>query len=469
METPAPAITNRADAEAFLEARIGHGVQPGLARITGLLEFLGNPQLGYPTVHIAGTNGKTTVVRMVRQILGAHGLATGTFTSPHLHMVEERFTIHGKPIDAERFTEATRDIAWFVVDYEQSAGTPVTYFEVTAALAFSLFASEAVDVAIVEVGLGGRLDATNVLDADVCVVTGIDFDHTEFLGTTIEEITTEKIAIVDQDGVVVTGQLPPAAIGVVEARVESTSSRWMRFDRDFSVLHAAVGVGGWQCAIEGIYERYEGLFLPLHGRHQVDHLATAMATSEMFLGRALDEDALMLAIGSMTSPGRLEVVARRPVVILDGAHNAQGFAGLAATLDAEFPSIPWKLVLGMRGNRSTDELLPELAGTVDAVYTAAVDDPQAHDPESLAAEASSLLGVPADAFDDPLTALAQAQDDAGPEGGVVVAGSLYLVGEVRDAVGPVADRAAEAHLRYEAEVDIGGVEDDPDVESPVLG
>lgn len=464
-----PTIETRTHAEAFLDDRIGQGVKPGLERITGLLEYMGDPQRSYPTIHVAGTNGKTTVVRMLQQILGAHGLATGAFTSPHLHSVEERFTIHGVPIDADRFTEATRDIAWFVTGYEASAGTPVTYFEVTAALAFSLFATEAVDVGIVEVGLGGRLDATNVLDAEVSVVTGIDIDHTEFLGSTVDAITAEKVAILDADGSLVTGPLPEDALAVVRARVEATNARWMQSGRDFAVVEATEGVGGWQAAIEGVYARYDDLFVPLHGRHQVDHLATAVATSELFLGRALDEDALLLAVGSMTSPGRLDVVARRPIVLLDGAHNAQGFRGLAATLDAEFPPIQWKLVLGLRGNRSVDELLTVLKGRVDAVYAAAIDDPQAHEPAGLASAAGAVLGVPSSAFEDPLTALAQARDDAGPDGGVIVAGSLYIVGEVHGTLGSTADRAADAHVRYEADVDVDGTDDDPDLEAPPFG
>ena len=453
------AITNRADAEAFLDERIGHGVRPGLERITGLLEFMGNPQASYPTIHVAGTNGKTTVTRMLQQILGAHGLTTGAFTSPHLSRVEERFAIHGAPIDPERFTEAVRDIAWFVVGYEQAAATPVTYFEVTAALAFSLFANEAIDVGIVEVGLGGRLDATNVVDAAVSVITGIDFDHTEFLGSSIEEIAAEKVAILDDHGTLVTGPLPEAAEGVVERRVDETRARWVRFPRDFQVVDATVGVGGWQCAIEGVHASYDELFLPLHGRHQVDHLATAIAASEMFLGRALDDDALLLAVGSMTSHGRLEVVGRRPIVILDGAHNVQGFGGLASTLDVEFPPIQWKLVVGLRGQRSIRDLLTVLKGRVDGVYAAAIDDAQSHDPRELAASASELLGVPGAAFADPLVALAAARDDAGPEGGVIVAGSLYLVGAVHEAFGSRPDRSVDAHVRYEAEVDL-----DPDLD-----
>lgn len=451
--TPVPQIPDRATAEAFLDARIGHGVKPGLERIAGLLEFLGDPQASYPTVHIAGTNGKTTVSRMVQQILGAHGLATGGFTSPHLDAVEERFALHGAPVTPDELTDAVRDIAWFVVGYEAQAETSVTYFEVTTALAFVLMANAAVDVGVVEVGLGGRWDATNVITADVCVITGVDLDHQEFLGDTVGAIAAEKVAILDEGGTLVTGPLTDDARGVVAERVESTSSRWMRYGSEFSVLDAIVGVGGWQCSIEGVFDQYPDLFLPLHGRHQVDHLSTAIATCEMFLGRALDRDAVAVAAASMTSPGRLEVVARRPIVILDGAHNPQGFAGLAATLDEEFPPLGWHLVIGLRGNRSIPDLVSHLRGQVASVVATAADDPASHDPTELASAIAAVLDVPTSVVPGPLEALAAAKEAAGAEGGVVVTGSLYVVGEVRRAFDVPDDRSLEAHVRYEAPVD----------------
>ena len=455
-----PPVANRAEAEAFLDARMGHGVQPGLERITGLLEYMGDPHRTYPTIHVAGTNGKTTVTRMVQQILGAHGLATGGFTSPHLDRVEERFALHGAPIDANGFTDAVRDIAWFVTGYEQASGFPVTYFEVTAALAFSIFASAAVDVAVIEVGLGGRLDATNVVDADVSVITGVDIDHTEYLGSTIAMIAGEKVAILKPDGTVVSGPLPDEALAVLAARVEETGSRWIRLDDDFSVLDAVVGVGGWLCSVSGVYDTYDDVFLPLHGRHQVDHLATAIASSEMFLGRALDLDLLVAAAASVTSPGRLEVVGRRPIVILDGAHNRQGFLGLSATLDEEFPPVQWKLVLGLRGNREVSDLLTVLKGRVDRVYATAAADSASHDAVELAERAAAVLGVEGSAFADPLEAVEAARVAAGPDGGVIVAGSLYLVGEVHDALAGPARRPSDVHVRYDAQALLDAVDDE---------
>ncbi|MGI9584012.1 MAG: bifunctional folylpolyglutamate synthase/dihydrofolate synthase [Acidimicrobiia bacterium] len=444
-------ITTHDQAEAFLDERIGQGVKPGLDRITGLLAYMGDPEKSYPTIHIAGTNGKTTVSRMVQQILGAHGLATGGFTSPHLESIEERFAVHGVKLDPRDFIDAVADIAWFVEGYEESSGTVVTYFEVTAALAYSIFATAAVDVGVVEVGLGGRLDATNTLDAAVSVLTGIDIDHTEFLGTTIEEIANEKAAILKEEGTLVSGMLPEAAVAAVSARVEQTGSRWMRMGADFDVTSAELSVGGWQCTIEGIFGEYHDLFLPLHGRHQVDNLATAIATCEMFMGRALDPEALLVAVASMQSPGRLEVVGRRPIVLIDGAHNEQGFKGLAATLDGEFPSMGWQLVIGIRGERSLGPLLVPLIGTVANVFATAAEDAEAVSQEEIAATAGEILGVPSIAAGTPAEALAMAREHAGGDGGVVVAGSLYVAGEVRSLFGLATDRSAEAHVRYEAE------------------
>ena len=454
MPIDVPAITSRAEAEAFLDARIGQGVKPGLERISGLMAFAGDPQTTYPSIHIAGTNGKTTTTRMVQQILGAHGLATGGFTSPHLDRIEERFSLHGAPIDAERFVQAVRDIAWFVVGFEDRSGDPVTYFEVTASLAFTLFAEAAVDVAVVEVGLGGRLDATNIVDAAVSVITGIDIDHTEYLGPTIADIAGEKAAILKADGTLVTGPLPADALGPVERAVEATGANWVRTNADFSVDEALVSVGGWQCEIEGVFTRYTDLYLPVHGRHQVDHLATAIATCEMFLGRALDADALATAAASMSSPGRLEVVARRPVVIIDGAHNHQGFVGLADTLDAEFPPLQWQLVLGVRGERSVSELVEPLVGRIAAIHAAAAKDGTAIPASSVAQLAGAALGRPASHHASVAEALTAAIAEAGEEGGVVVAGSLYVAGEARQRYPAARDRSADVHLRIEAEVDV---------------
>ena len=335
-------------------------------------------------------------------------------------------------------------------------------------LAFSLFAAAAVDAAVIEVGLGGRLDATNTIVADVSVVTGIDIDHVEFLGPTIDGIAAEKVAILKEGGTLVTGPLPDDAMGPVSERVDATSSKWVHADREFSVVDATVGVGGWLCDIDGVYGSYRELFLPVHGRHQVDHLATAIATAEMFLGQELDHELLPLAVASLRSPGRLEVVRRRPVVLLDGSHNAEGFRGLAATLEGEFPTLAWDLVIGVRGERKVDELVAPLSGLIRHIHACAADDPASRDPRGVADEASEALGVAATVHGSVEEAVGHAVDAAGPEGGVVVAGSLYVVGEIRPTFTVDDAVLAEAHLRFEAERP-GDVDEFEDEEDPPLG
>ena len=460
-----PRITDRADAEAFLDDRIGLGVKPGLERITGVLEFMGNPQSSYPIIHVAGTNGKTTVTRLVADILGAHGIRTGTFTSPHLHTLEERFSIDGTPLTAEAFTRAVSDIAWFVDEYERRTDSGITYFEVTAALAFSVFAEIALDVAIVEVGMGGRWDATSVVDPAVAVVTGIAIDHVEYLGETVAEIAAEKAAIIGEGGIVVTGPLPPAAEGAITARVDECSARWYRAGDAFSIADETRAVGGWMVDIVGIHSDYTELYLPLHGRHQIDNLATAIATAETFLERALDIDALRDALAATTQPGRIEVVHHRPLVIIDGAHNVQGVEGLASSLRDEFPETDWQVVAGMRGERSPGEILGPLAGLAGHLWATASDDPGAIDASAVAESAGPVLGCETTVIEGVPETLAAAMSAAGTTGAVVVAGSLYVAGEARESLVGTGFHPSGVHVRLEAEVE-GDSDDGDDDDEP---
>ena len=458
--TDAPAIEDRAQAVAFLDARIGSGARPGLERITGLAEFMGDPQLAYSVIHIAGTNGKTTASRLVSDILGVHGYRTGTFTSPHLHRVEERFSIDGQTISPEGFTEAVSDIAWFVEEYERRNETTITYFEVAAAIALSAFATAAIDVAVIEVGLGGRWDATNVVVSDVAAITGIALDHTEYLGETIGEIAGEKAAIIDQDGTVVTGPLPPGAEGPVTARVAETDARWFRYGDDFSIESETLAVGGWVADIEGIYANYPDLYLPLHGRHQIVNLATAIAVAEVFVGHRLEEDALRVAVGATSQPGRVEVVHRHPLVIVDGAHNQQGVEGLAEALSVEFRDEAYQLVVGLRGARSAGEVLVPLEGQIAHVWATAPDDPAAQSADEVATAAAEVLGVESTVVEDVADAVAAAIEAAGPKGAVVATGSLYLAGEARASLVGTDSEPSGVHVRYEAPVVIDGEEEE---------
>lgn len=457
-----PRIADRDDAEAFLDERIGRGVKPGLERITGVLEFMGNPQSDYPVIHVAGTNGKTTVTRLVADILGAHGLRTGTFTSPHLHRLEERFSIDGKPLTADAFTRAVSDIAWFVEEYERRTNNGVTYFEVAAALAFSVFAEIALDVAIIEVGMGGRWDATNVVEPAVAVVTGIALDHVEYLGETVAEISAEKAAIIKKGGIAVTGRLPSAAEGAFTARVDECAAKWYRFGDAFSIADETQAVGGWMVDIIGIYSDYTALYLPIHGRHQIDNLATAIATAETFLERALDIDALRDALTATKQPGRIEVVHHRPLVVIDGAHNVQGVEGLASALRDEFPETEWHIVAGMRGERSPGEVLEPLAGLAGHLWATAADDPGAINASVVAASAGSVLECETTVVERVPDAIAEAVSAAGTKGAVVVVGSLYVAGEAREALIGTGFSPSGVHVRFESVID--GDDDDNDDE-----
>jgi dihydrofolate synthase/folylpolyglutamate synthase len=399
----------------------------------GLLELMTSPHESVPVIHVAGTNGKTTVVRMIRDLLLSTGMRVGTFVSPHLNRVEERYTLDGAVIDEATFTQAVADVAPFVEIFEARERTNVTYFELTAAVAFQLFASAGVDVAVVEVGMGGRLDATNVVDADVSVITGIAMDHMSHLGNSLVEIAGEKAAIVKQDGLLVSGPLPAAAEGAITARVAETGARWLRHDADYYVEAPVLGIGGWHGAIRGVHGLYPDVYVALHGRHQLDHFATAVVATEMFFDHDLVPEAVALVAAALTSPGRIEVVDRHPLVIVDGSHNEQGLQGLADTLDAEFPQAVRLLVVGMRGDRDVPGLLGHLADLFDEVIATQADDPQSVPAQQVAEAARTVFDadIPIEAIVPVAQAVTEALDRVSDDGVVVIAGSLYVAGEAR--------------------------------------
>lgn len=430
-------IATYADALAFLDARIGAGIKPGLDRISGLLEYLGDPQVSVPVIHVAGTNGKSTTVNMVAALLSSLDLRVGSFISPHLHHVEERYGINGQVIDRDRFVQAVADVAPFCDMYEDASGETVSYFELTAAIAFQIFASEGLDVAVVEVGLGGRWDATNVIDAAVSVVTGISLDHQAILGSTIAEIAAEKVAILKDGGTLVTGLLPAAADGAATAQVAQTSARWYRFGDDFDVEGLEQTPTGWLVDVRGLHDVYTDLQLNLHGRHQTAHLATAVASVEAFLDRPLPGDLIVPAVESVRSPGRSEVVLHEPLVLIDGAHNDEGLNGLVTTMSQEFPAISaWTLVIGVRGDRDPEHMIRVLGDQIVRVVVCAPDDPQALGVDVVADAAMRVVGadnvVVAQVVADAIKVAVQGAD-AGE--GVVIAGSLYVAGEARSALG----------------------------------
>ncbi len=427
-------ITGYEEALDFLDERIGHGVQPGLERISGLLDVMTNPHHSYPVIHIAGTNGKTTSARMVTALLESHGLRVGTFTSPHLRAIEERFYVAGSFLDRDGFAAAVADVAPFVELYERSRDSWITYFEATAAIAFQAFAAAGVEAAVVEVGLGGRLDATNVVEADVSIVTGIALDHQSYLGSTIGEIAGEKAGILKAGGTLATGPLPAAAEGPITARVAETGSAWHRYGSDFAPEETVRAVGGWKTDVRGLLGYYGEVYLPLHGRHQVDHLATSIAACELFFGRMLDPEAIREAAGNMKSPGRIDVVATSPLIVVDGSHNEQGVEGLAEALDVEFPPADWVLVIGARGDRDLGKLMEPLRGLIGRVVATQPADEAAIAADRVAAAAQAVFGeeVPVEVVTPVAQAVTEAIAHVDETGSIVVAGSLYVVGEALD-------------------------------------
>jgi len=426
-------IASYDDAVAWLDDHIGAGVKPGLERITGLLELLARPDESYPIVHVAGTNGKTSTARMTAGLIGAHGLATGLFTSPHLQAVEERYEHGMRPMSREAFAVAVAELAPVVDLWSESSGDRITYFEITAALAFAWFAEKAVDAAVIEVGLGGRWDATNAATSEVAVVTSIGLEHTAYLGDTEALIAAEKAAILDRDAVLVTGELSDEALAVIRARAEEQGALWHRFGPDFGPDDARPAVGGWLFDVEGIHARYTGIDLRLHGAHQVHNFTVGVAATEALFGRALDLGAVREAAARAAAPGRMEIVRRDPLVMLDGAHNPPGMAALAEALGQEFTTSRWALVFGVMRDKDAASMLSHLDGLVTTAHVArAAGSDRALPAGEAAALVHGALDVETVEHPSVADAVAAAISSGDP---VLVTGSLYVVGEARTALG----------------------------------
>ena len=424
---------NYDQAVKYLDRHIGLGGEPGLDRMNGLLDLMGRPDEGYPIIHIAGTNGKTSTARMATLILVAHGLTTGTVTSPHLQRIEERLAVNGRFSTSEEFALAVSDVAAFADLRENAGEAPNSYFELVTAAAFAYFADQAVNAAVVEVGLGGRLDATNVVDGEVCVVTSIGRDHTEFLGEDIAGIAAEKLAISGSGSILVTGPLPEAAQMEANKTARDLGIQHRRLEDDYGIESYERGVGGWLVTIRGAEDTYEDLFLPLHGQYQLTNLSMAVAACEALLGRKLELDALRDALAVATAPGRMEPLANNPFVMVDGAHNADGIDTLVDSLQEEYPTTKWHVLLGVMGEKNVDLILERLQPIVSGIVTTAVAHERAMTPVDLAARASKLLpDVPVVPSERVEYGLDMVRAEAGAEGAVLVTGSLYLVGEVRD-------------------------------------
>lgn len=414
---------------------------PRPERVRALVDLMDDPQDKQPAVHVTGTNGKTSTARAVSQLLIFKGLSVGTFISPHLEKINERIMVDLQPIDDYDLAEVLTELA--AIEPLLGEGLRPSWFELMAAAAFGYFANRPVDAAVIEVGMGGRWDATNVVDGTVAIVTNIALDHTELLGPTREHIAREKAGIVKPGSTLVLGETDPALYDIFVA--EHPEALWLA-GRDYAVESNVMAVGGRLVDLRTPGASYEGIYLPLHGRHQADNFIAALAGTEAFFGRPLEPDIVAAAAAAISSPGRLEVVRQRPLVVLDGAKNVAGAQSSSAAVREEFGTDRAHiLVVGMLRGKSAVEMLEALdARSARLVVTCPPPSPRAQPADEVAAVARSL-GCRAVATGSVLEALEVALAEADDDDLVLVTGSLYTVGAARTAL--VGDRDLETGRR----------------------
>ena len=438
-ETPQEAF---ARVERALDERIPGrdevlAMRPDVSRITALVDLLGQPQKSYPAIHLTGTNGKTSTTRMVDALLRAFGLRPGRYTSPHLATVRERIAIDGVPLDEEAFARAYDDIAPYLALVDERSPLRVTYFETLTAMAYAAFADAPVDVAVVEVGMGGQWDATNVIEAGTCVVTPVSLDHPE-LGSTVTQVATEKAGIVHAGARVISGIQELAVAEVLLERAATVGAEIAAEGVHFGVAERRVALGGQVVTFQGLGGVYEEVFLPLHGAYQASNAACALAAVESFLGggtRALDVEAVRTGFAVSESPGRLEVVRRSPTVLLDGAHNPGGVRALVGALEEAFAFERLVGVVAILSDKDAHAMLAMLEPVLSDIVVTTNHSPRALSPDALAAVAVDVFGPDRVAVEpllpNAIDAAVALADEAGEGSGVLVTGSLYTVGEAR--------------------------------------
>ncbi|MDQ2661930.1 MAG: Mur ligase family protein [Actinomycetota bacterium] len=424
-----------------LIARVGEGSpRPRLAPTRRAVELLGDPHRAAPVVHITGTNGKTSTSRMIESMLRASGLRTGLLSSPHLERFTERIRIDGESISDEAVARNWEEILPFIAivdaELEGSGDEPLTFFEALTVLAFACFADAPVDVVVLEVGMGGEWDSTNVADGQVAVFTPIDLDHQARLGTSITEIARTKSGIIKPAASVVSATQPDAALAVLEEAAELTESTLAVEGDAFEVLESRVAVGGQLVSIRGLAGEYRDVALPLFGRHQAENAAVAIAAVETFIGGGavrLAAEVVEGGLGTVASPGRLQTIGTEPVVIVDAAHNPHGAQALVAALDEYFDFDEIAFVLGVLGDKDAVGIVDVLARTGARFFITRPDSDRARDVADLAAVVAARVGVEhvqrAERLDDALDEARAWAADA-PKRAVVVTGSIALVGEV---------------------------------------
>lgn len=458
-----------AQVEAEILARAPeHKVQPSLERVELALDYLGNPQKTFKAVHITGTNGKTSTSRMVERLAAATGMRTGRFTSPHLHTIRERIALDGEPISAESFIAAWEDVAPVIelVDAHsaKNGGPRMSFFEVLTVMAYAVFADYPVDVAIVEVGMGGRWDATNVLDQATAVITPIGRDHERWLGSTIGEIAYEKSGIIKPGATVIAAAQPEEAQAQIlqavadnrallrqdvsgyvsfDARVDLEAESLARENGGLAVASRQFAVGGQMLTLVTAAAVYEDVFLPLHGQYQAHNALLALAAAEsLFGGRALPAQIVENAFAQVTSPGRLEVVRTSPTVLVDAAHNPHGVSALRTALEESFPLKHLVLVYAAMADKDVEGVLSELEPICEAVVCVPMDSPRAMELDDLVEIADDVFGSDrvrsatnlVDAV-DLAAQLAESSDDPLPASGVLIMGSVVLAAQARELFG----------------------------------
>ncbi|GAA1727483.1 folylpolyglutamate synthase/dihydrofolate synthase family protein [Isoptericola hypogeus] len=422
-----------------------HDIDPTLDRVQRVLELLGDPQRAFRTIHLTGTNGKSSTARMAERLVREHGLRTGLFTSPHLTSVTERIQIDGEALDAARFVEVFQDVAPYVgvADREsQEAGGPrLSFFEVLTVMAVAAFADAPVDVAVIEVGMGGRWDSTNVVDGEVAVLTPVGIDHERWLGSTLAEIAGEKVGIVKQGATVVSAAQQVVVDEILRERATETSAHLLREGVELEVAGRRVAVGGQLVDLRTTAGLYTEVFVPLHGEHQAHNALLALSAVEQFLGgRALDGGLVEAAFADVAVPGRLELVRSSPTVLVDAAHNPHGAQALVDALEEAFDLRAVVGVVGVMADKDVEGLLATLEPAFAHVVLTRNSSDRSADPEDLATVAREIFGADrvhtSERLDEALqvaTDLAERDDrvGVGTGRGVVVTGSVITVADAR--------------------------------------
>jgi dihydrofolate synthase/folylpolyglutamate synthase len=446
MTTPEDYAALDAIEQALLKRWPETKLEPSMDRIAALCDALGSPQLSFPTIHIAGTNGKTTTSRMIDSLFRELGYRTGRFTSPHLESFLERISINGLPIPPEGMIATYNDIALYLDLIDSRQPHPISFFEAMTALAFVAFAEYPVDIGIIEAGMGGEWDATNVVASQVSVITPIGLDHMEYLGDTIEKIATTKAGIIKPESHVVLAAQPVSVAAILTTRVLEKSAIAYREGVEFSLTKRDLAVGGQLLTIEGVHGTYSDIFVPLYGAHQATNAAVALAAAEAFVGVKIDDEIVRRAFAAVDSPGRLEVLYRDPTVIVDAAHNPHGAKALAHTLKNEFDFESIFGIVGILGDKDVDGFLQEIEPVIDRLVVTQNYSDRAMPAEVLLQKAIAIFGADRVYLEPDMrsaityameqcTLLNQVSDGVSA---VVVTGSVVTAGQTRTIVRTIA-------------------------------